>query len=79
MRSALLATVVALVAACGGKAKDAAEPGQDSSCCCATADGREVLGDTVCQDAGGSCEPVETCEAADPGDEPAGSADPDDY
>jgi hypothetical protein len=61
----LLGLALGALGACGGKGKDAAEPGGDPTCCCTTADGREVLGETACQESGGSCEPTETCEADD--------------
>jgi hypothetical protein len=80
MRFFLVATVLAAVAACGGKAKPAADP-TSATCCCTASDGREVVTDTVCDERGGTCDPAETCEATDssPGDDENGSSDPDDY
>jgi hypothetical protein len=81
-------TIIALAAAlalagCGGKSKDAAaEPGAEGACCCTTGDGREVLGETACTEAAGSCEPADACETEGVGgsdDEPPPEADPSNY
>jgi hypothetical protein len=80
MKRALVMLVAVLaIAGCGGKAKPADDP-SSATCCCASGDGREVVVDAVCEERGGTCDPVETCEAADPDDGSGdGDSDHDDY
>jgi hypothetical protein len=78
MNRAVLAAAVLAAAACGGKAKSTTDLSA-STCCCSSEDRRDVIGEVACEERGGTCEPAETCDAADPDERGDGGSDPDDY
>jgi hypothetical protein len=71
--AAILVAGLALVA-CGGTTRATSELA-GATCCCVAGDLREVVADTVCQERGGSCDPAETCDAADPDEAGADEVD----